>query len=101
MATVNEVAAGPDLTAELTVSGRTRIRATASRALATIARDAVVLFGDPSQTARLRECESDDCRIVFYDGSPPNRRRWCFPERCGDRHRARAYRARHREERPA
>lgn len=99
--TVNETAAGPDLTAELTTSGRTRVRASAERALATIARDAVSLFGDPGQTARLRECEGADCRIVFYDGSPPNRRRWCFPERCGDRHRARTYRARLREERPA
>jgi predicted RNA-binding Zn ribbon-like protein len=99
--TVNRLAAGPDLTPELVGTGALRLRATADRALATIARDAVLLFGDPSELARVRECESEDCRIVFYDGSPPNRRRWCFPERCGDRQRARTYRARHREEQPA
>jgi predicted RNA-binding Zn ribbon-like protein len=68
----------------------------AAQALSVVARDAVELFGDPRQRGRLRECASADCTITFYDDSRPGNRRWCFPERCGDRNRARAYRSRRR-----
>ncbi|HEV2180160.1 MAG TPA: CGNR zinc finger domain-containing protein, partial [Gemmatimonadaceae bacterium] len=70
-------------------------RPTAAAALATIAQDAVMLFGDPRQRARLRRCENSECRVVFYDDSRPGTRRWCASNRCGDRIRARAYRQRH------
>ena len=70
-------------------------RPTASAALATIAQDAVDLFGDPSARARLRRCENHSCRVVFYDDSRPGQRRWCAPNRCGDRVRAQTYRDRH------
>lgn len=69
-------------------------RPSAAAALATIARDAVQLFGDPKQRARLRRCENVECRVVFYDDSRPGSRRWCASNRCGDRIRARAYRRR-------
>jgi predicted RNA-binding Zn ribbon-like protein len=65
-------------------------------ALATIAHDAVVLFGDPKQLARMRRCENSKCKAVFYDDSRPGLRRWCAPNRCGDRIRAKTYRERHR-----
>lgn len=68
----------------------------ATAALSDIARDAIALLADPAQRARLRRCASPDCALIFYDGSRPGRRRWCSTERCGDRMRARAYRARHR-----
>ena len=64
-------------------------------ALATIAQDAVLLFGDSHQRARLRRCENSGCRVVFFDDSRPGARRWCAANRCGDRMRARAYRRRH------
>src|SRR6185503_1125671 len=64
-------------------------------AIATIAQDAVLLFGDSQQRARLRCCENSSCRVVFFDDSRPGARRWCFPNRCGDRVRAREYRRRH------
>lgn len=70
-------------------------RPTAAAALVTIAQDAVMLFGDPRQRARLRRCENSECRVVFYDDSRPGSRRWCASNRCGDRIRARAYRQRH------
>ena len=69
---------------------------TVAAALATIAQDAVALFGDPTQRARLRRCENSTCRVIFYDDSRPGSRRWCAPNRCGDRIRARAYRQRAR-----
>jgi predicted RNA-binding Zn ribbon-like protein len=63
-------------------------------ALSTIAQDAVMLFGDPRQRARLRRCEHERCRVIFFDDSRPGLRRWCASNRCGDRTRARAYRER-------
>src|SRR5262249_5854277 len=74
-------------------------RPNASAALATIAQDAIALFGDPSQRARLRRCENSECRVVFYDDSRPGSRRWCFANRCGDRIRAREYRLRAQHDR--
>lgn len=70
---------------------------TARAALSDVARDALELIGEREQWERLRICASDDCGILFYDASRPGRRRWCSTERCGDRNRARAYRARKRE----
>ncbi|MBB4661973.1 CGNR zinc finger domain-containing protein [Conexibacter arvalis] len=71
-------------------------RPTARAALSDVARDALELIADRAQWERLRICASDDCGIVFYDASRPGRRRWCSTERCGDRNRARSYRARRR-----
>ena len=70
-------------------------RPNVAAALATIAQDAVLLFGDPQQRARLRRCENSGCRVVFFDDSRPGARRWCAANRCGDRMRAREYRRRH------
>jgi len=63
-------------------------------ALATIAQDAIMLFGEPAQRKRLRRCENPGCKVVFYDDSRPGRRRWCASNRCGDRMRAKSYRKR-------
>ena len=85
------------LVRELTADGTAMrwYRPNVAAALATIAQDAVLLFGDAQQRARLRRCENSSCRVVFYDDSRPGARRWCFPNRCGDRIRAREYRRRH------
>jgi len=94
---VNINARRPGLVRELTADG-TSLRwyqPNVVAALATIAQDAVMLFGDPQQRARLRHCENAACRVVFFDDSRPGARRWCAPNRCGDRIRARAYRHRH------
>ncbi len=99
--TVNGVAAAPSLVPRLARDGAHAgwAEPTAAAALSSIARDAVVLLGDPRQRARLRECASPDCPLVFYDDSRPGRRRWCSTARCGDRARARTYRDRRRAER--
>src|SRR5262245_35331119 len=57
-------------------------------ALAAVAQDTIVLFGDAAQRSRLRRCENPRCRVIFYDDSRPGSRRWCAPNRCGDRIRA-------------
>ncbi|MDT0392376.1 MULTISPECIES: CGNR zinc finger domain-containing protein [Streptomyces] len=60
--------------------------------LASVARDAVDLLTDPVARAALRQCEGDNCRIVYLDTSRGRRRRWCSSEVCGNRERV----ARHR-----
>jgi predicted RNA-binding Zn ribbon-like protein len=60
--------------------------------LAAVARDAVTLLTDPVARAGLRQCEGDNCPIVYVDTSRGRRRRWCSSEICGNRERV----ARHR-----
>ncbi|MFR9676654.1 CGNR zinc finger domain-containing protein [Streptomyces sp. TR06-5] len=45
---------------------------------------------------RLKACEAEDCRWVFYDRSPAGRSRWCSMQVCGSRAKMRAYRDRRR-----
>ncbi|MFC9683274.1 CGNR zinc finger domain-containing protein [Streptomyces sp. NPDC056948] len=60
--------------------------------LAAVARDTVDLLTDPVARAALRQCEGDNCPIVYLDTSRGRRRRWCSSEVCGNRERV----ARHR-----
>jgi predicted RNA-binding Zn ribbon-like protein len=60
--------------------------------LAAVARDAVELLTDPVARAGLRQCEGDNCPLVYLDTSRGRRRRWCSSEVCGNRERV----ARHR-----
>jgi predicted RNA-binding Zn ribbon-like protein len=93
--TINLFAATPNIPPTLPGgnrhAGRTSIRI--GQALATIARDAVDLFDDNAH-GRLRECSAADCQLIFYDGSRSNNRRWCSMQRCGNRSKVRAHRAR-------
>jgi len=95
---VNLYASTPDLPPVLTGGSRQagRGRARASQALSAIARDAVALFGSDARD-RLRECAADDCSIVYLDVSRSRNRRWCSMQRCGNRAKVRAHRARHRD----
>ncbi|MFH8805134.1 CGNR zinc finger domain-containing protein [Streptomyces sp. NPDC017936] len=60
--------------------------------LGAVARDAVDLLTDPVARAGLRQCEGDNCPLVYVDTSRGRRRRWCSSEVCGNRERV----ARHR-----
>lgn len=95
LATVNDAAAYPPLTARLTAEGAREwaVGATGTGLLSTVARDAVDLFTG-AYAHRVRSCGADDCRLLFVDTSRPGRRRWCSMERCGNRHKVRAHRAR-------
>jgi predicted RNA-binding Zn ribbon-like protein len=49
--------------------------------------------GDPE---RIRICDNDRCRWVFYDRSRTGKRRWCDMATCGNRAKAARHRARAR-----
>lgn len=92
---VNLFAATPDIPPVLPGGGRQagRTNARPHQALGTIARDAVRLFG-PEADGRIRECSADDCDLVYLDTSRSANRRWCSMQRCGNRAKVRAHRAR-------
>lgn len=94
--TINRAAAAAPLVPELVDHGATAgwappIRAT--QALSTLAREMVELLTGPF-AERIRVCASDNCPLVFVDTSRPGARRWCAMERCGNRNKLRALRAR-------
>jgi predicted RNA-binding Zn ribbon-like protein len=82
----------PELAADGTAEGWAPPVRTA-QALSTLARGMIELLSGPL-AGRFRECASDTCPMVFVDSSRPGARRWCSMERCGNRHRLRALRAR-------
>ncbi|MFD4793606.1 CGNR zinc finger domain-containing protein [Streptomyces anulatus] len=95
LVTLNDAAAHPPLVARLTAGGDREWApgGTGAGLLSTVARDAVELFTG-AFAHRIRTCGADGCRLLFVDTSRPGRRRWCSMERCGNRHKVRAHRAR-------
>jgi predicted RNA-binding Zn ribbon-like protein len=96
VATINAAATAPPLVPELGTDGATAGWAPpvrAAQALSTLAREMIDLLSGPL-SGRIRECASDNCALVFVDSSRPGARRWCSMERCGNRHKLRALRAR-------
>jgi predicted RNA-binding Zn ribbon-like protein len=96
VAIINEAAGAPPLVPELATDGSTAgwappVRAT--QVLSTLAREMIDLLSGPL-SERNRECAGDNCPLVFVDSSRPGARRWCSMERCGNRHKLRALRAR-------
>jgi predicted RNA-binding Zn ribbon-like protein len=96
VAIINRAAAAPSLVPELADGGTTArwappVRTT--QALSTMAREMIGLLSGPL-SGRIRECAGDNCPLVFVDSSRPGARRWCAMERCGNRHKLRALRAR-------
>ncbi len=96
IATINRAAAAPPLIPELAADGTTvtwspPVRAT--HAVSTLAREMIELLSGPLAD-RFRQCAGDTCPMVFVDSSRPGSRRWCAMERCGNRNKLRALRAR-------
>lgn len=48
-----------------------------------------------SEWPRLKACRDENCRVVFYDKSRNRSRAWCSMEVCGNREKARTFRAKH------
>ena len=92
---INLFAATPDIPPTLAGGRRHpgRAHARVSQTLSVMAREVVELFS-ADRADRIRECAADDCQLVFYDESRSNNRRWCSMQRCGNRAKVRAHRAR-------
>lgn len=56
---------------------------------------AVAELASAPEWSRLKACREDNCRVVFYDKSRNRSRAWCSMEVCGNREKARTFRARH------
>ncbi|WP_409471874.1 CGNR zinc finger domain-containing protein [Streptomyces sp. HC307] len=63
------------------------------RLAAHLAEAAAELLVDPAVT-KIRECEADDCVMLFLAAHP--RRRWCSAARCGNRMRVARHYQRHK-----
>jgi len=46
----------------------------------------------------VKRCEDQTCVLWFFDQTKSHRRRWCSMERCGNRYKVAAYRARRRDQ---
>jgi predicted RNA-binding Zn ribbon-like protein len=66
----------------------------AGAALGTIVAAVAELATTP-EWSRLKACRDEHCRVVFYDKSRNRSRAWCSMEVCGNREKARTFRARH------
>jgi predicted RNA-binding Zn ribbon-like protein len=55
----------------------------------------LVRLSHDGRLERIKTCDSDECRWVFYDRSKPSNRRWCSSELCGNREKTRNFRKRH------
>ncbi len=84
---INEWAARPDVPPQLCKEPPV----TSDRLLATIARAAVSAL---RQSERVRVCRAGDCAVMYLDTSRSGNRAWCSMQRCGNRHKIRALRAR-------
>ena len=99
VAVLNRAAAAAPLAPELAEDGTAADWAgpvRTAQVLSTLSREMIELLTGPL-AERIRECASDDCPLVFVDSSRPGARRWCSMERCGNRHKVRAHRARRAE----
>jgi predicted RNA-binding Zn ribbon-like protein len=94
--TLNETAAVPAAVPQLRSDGSVTLAGSAGALLATLAREAVQLFG--SEAVKLiRQCESPICTLYFLDTSRRGDRRWCSMLACGNKAKAAAFRRRQRD----
>ncbi|TDB79089.1 ABATE domain-containing protein [Micromonospora sp. KC721] len=78
---------------ETITATRRRIGTPGDQLAAWLAEASVELLADPA-VIRVRECEADDCVMLFLPAHP--RRRWCSASRCGNRVRVARHYQRHK-----
>ena len=95
VATLNEAASASKLRARFGPDGRARLEPDASGvtgALGRIVAAAFTAMADEDWT-RLKLCSSQTCRWAFFDKSRNHSSRWCTMAACGNREKARRFRA--------
>ena len=96
VATLNGAAAASRLRARFGADGKARLEPEAGGVEGAIGRIVAALFaamGDEDWT-RLKLCGSRSCRWAFYDRSRNHSSRWCKMASCGNRQKAKRFRAR-------
>jgi predicted RNA-binding Zn ribbon-like protein len=99
LAALNQAQRAAPAISELAWSGsavtatRRRDGAPGRRLAARLAEAAADLLADPAVT-RIRQCEADDCVLLFLAAHP--RRRWCSASGCGNRMRVARHYQRHK-----
>lgn len=99
VAVLNTVAAAPAAAPQLTPRGDVHLVGPVAALLATLARDAVQLFGGES-AEHIRQCQSPTCSLLFVDTSRSGHRRWCSMSGCGNKAKVAEFRRRQREAKP-
>ena len=94
--TLNSLAALRPARPQLNASGELILEGSVKELLATIARQAVELFGS-GERERIRICEGDGCALLFLDLSRSGGRRWCSMAGCGNRAKVAAFYQRNRQ----
>ncbi len=78
---------------ELTTACGERSVGLRARTVAEAAVASSVVLSIQGRLGRVKLCGGEDCRWAFYDGSRNGSRQWCSMEVCGNRQKARTYRA--------
>lgn len=98
VATLNAAVVANQVRLRFTADGKVRLEPEATGPEGAIGRLMAALFAcmeDPDWK-RLKVCASPSCRKVFYDGSRNRSSRWCSMASCGNREKAKRFRAKPR-----
>jgi predicted RNA-binding Zn ribbon-like protein len=96
---LNAIAAAPPAVPHLSPEGDVQLIGPASALLATLARDAIHLFGG-TLADQIRQCQSPTCTLFFIDTSRSGDRRWCSMSGCGNKAKVAEFRRRKRQAAP-
>jgi predicted RNA-binding Zn ribbon-like protein len=96
VATLNEAASASRLRIRFGSDGKARLEPEAGGVVGAMGRivgSAFTAMAEPGWT-RLKLCDSETCRWVFYDQSRNHSSRWCSMAECGNRSKAKRFRQR-------
>ncbi|HEY6114430.1 MAG TPA: CGNR zinc finger domain-containing protein [Candidatus Dormibacteraeota bacterium] len=98
LATLNEAAGASRLRMRFGSGGKPRLEPEATGAVGAIGRLVASLYAAMQDDGweRLKLCGSDGCRWAYFDRSKNRSSRWCSMESCGNREKARRFRAAHK-----
>ena len=95
IATLNGAAAASGLRMRFGADGKPRLEPAVSGVVGSMGRMVATLYAamEDESWARLKLCGSQTCRWAFYDRSKNHSSRWCKMASCGNREKARRFRA--------
>jgi predicted RNA-binding Zn ribbon-like protein len=98
--TLNSIAAGARLFVHFDDHGQTALEPAGDGVDAALGELLAIVVRSMAEGTwqRLKACRDDTCQWAFYDLSKNRSAAWCSMAGCGNRAKARAYRARHRDD---